>query len=64
MPPANFRHTYKGLEIKLFQEKDKWDYQIPEFDSEYYNENKYMYDSKDKALEKAKKEIDNKKTLV
>ena len=53
------RYEYKGLEIKLFHNSGRWDYNIPKITTQGYISKLNLYKTKEEALKKAKQEIDN-----
>ena len=54
-------YEYKGFEIRLFHNSGKWDYNIPKITTQGYKSKLNLYETKEKALEKAKEQIDNHK---
>lgn len=54
-------YNYRGFEIRLFQNSDKWDFNIPEITTKGYKGKLDLYETKEKALNVAKNQIDETK---
>jgi len=52
-------YEYRGFEIRLFHNSGRWDYNIPEITTQGYISKLNLYETKEKALKKAKQKIDN-----
>jgi len=55
---TNLIETYRGYKIRLFHNSGKWDYNVPNIDSRVGKSKLHLYNTRARAIQDAKREVD------